>query len=188
MLEGWIAIHRLMQEWEWWDDPIMVKVWIQFLFDANIADNCFKGTPVMRGQLVFGRKAYAKKCSVSEQQIRTVVTRLKSTNEITIKSTKMFSVITISKYEDYQSPLKISTNTSTNTSTYQQPTINQQSTTLEQVTNKIDQLKRPETSKSTFRGNGLEEQWRRYYDELNIALDMRKTDKTYPYPVKPEEG
>ena len=34
----------------------------------------------------------------------------------------------------------------------------------------------------------VKEQWRRYYDDLNVALDMRKVDKTYPYPVKPEEG
>src|SRR5450756_204089 len=74
MLEGWIAIHRLMQKWEWWDDPIMVKVWLQLLFDANISDGHYKGMPVNRGQLVFGRKAYAEKCSISEQQIRTVVT------------------------------------------------------------------------------------------------------------------
>ena len=133
MAEGWIKLHRKILDWEWWDDPVMVKVWLQLLFDANYEPKQWKGRKIERGQLVLGRKAYAKKCCISEQQLRTALTKLKSTNEITITATNRFTLVTVTKYELYQMDERESTNRSTSRATNKQPTNNQQSTTPKEL-------------------------------------------------------
>lgn len=50
--------------------------------------------------------------------------KLKSTGEITIKSTNKFSIVTIVKYEDYQSNGKKSTSKSTGYQLANQPHLN----------------------------------------------------------------
>jgi len=133
MAEGWIKLHRKILDWEWASDPIMMRVWLQLLFDANYEPKRWKGITVERGQLIFGRLAFSKKCGVSEQQIRTAMERLKSTSEITIKTTNRYSLVTIAKYELYQMDETETTSKSTSQLTNNQPTINQQSTTPKEV-------------------------------------------------------
>ena len=63
---------------------------------------------IKRGQLITGRKALAAQTGLSERQIRTALDHLKSTNELTIKSTNKFSLITIvncGKFQDVQSDI-----------------------------------------------------------------------------------
>lgn len=68
---------------------------------------------------------------MSEQEMRTSMEHLKSTNEITIKSTNKFSVITVCKWEEYQIENK---NQPANQPAHQQ-TINQQATTPKEYKN-----------------------------------------------------
>lgn len=49
-----------------------------------------------------GRHKLQELTGISEQSIRTSLERLKSTSEITIKSTNHFSIITLCNYENYQ--------------------------------------------------------------------------------------
>ena len=64
---------------------------------------------------------------LSVQQVRTCLERLKSTNEITINSSRQGTIIQIVKYKDYQ--------VSTNDSTANQPQDNQQVTTNKNIKN-----------------------------------------------------
>ena len=189
MAEGWIKLHRKILDWEWWNDSVMVKVWLQLLFDANYEPKKWKGQTIERGQLIFGRAAYAEKCSISEQQVRTAIERLKSTSEITIKTTNRFSVVTITKYESYQIEGCATTNESTIQTSRKQPTNNQQTTTPKEVKNIDTKLNLPESPKhkSVFREDPEAEAWKRYYEELNQYLEKKKRGEKPPYPVKPGE-
>ena len=80
----------------------------------------------MPGQLVTGRHALSEDTGISEQSIRTCLSRLKSTSEITSESTNQFTLITINNWGIYQDIL---TSESTSESTSDQPAINQRSTT-----------------------------------------------------------
>ena len=102
MSSGWIKLHRSMRDWGWYHKSEMVHLWLHLLLRANHKQRVFEGEVVNRGQLVCGRKQLAKETGITEQTIRTCLTRLKSTNEITIKSTKRFSVVTINNYHTYQ--------------------------------------------------------------------------------------
>jgi len=128
-MEGWIKLFRKILEWDWYDDPNTKSVFLDFVLNASIEDKKWKGIDIKRGQLIVGRKELSKRLGISEQSLRTSITRLKSTSEITSKSTNKFTIITVVNYEKYQNKESKSTSTSTSYLTNEQPAINQQSTT-----------------------------------------------------------
>lgn len=130
---SFIKILRKFTEWQWYNKSEMVHLFIHLLLKANYAKGNFQGQDVERGQLISGLQKLNKDTGISEQSIRTCLNRLKSTGEITIKSTNKFSLITIVKYEDYQDHKIKSTSKSTSKSTNDQQTTNKQSTTIEEV-------------------------------------------------------
>lgn len=127
--KGYIKLDRKLLEWGWWQDEKMVKFWVWLILTANHSDKYENGVLVKRGQKLIGRKKAAKELNFTEQSLRTMISRLKSTNEITTKSTNKYTIITILKYDDYQNYKKKSTTKSTNKLTNEQPTTNQQLTT-----------------------------------------------------------
>ena len=99
---GWIKLHRKIMDWEWWGIPEMFILWVYLIFSANLEDKEWKGMKIPRGSFVTGRKRIAEACGISEQQVRTCLARLENSQQITIKSTNKYSIITICKYDDYQ--------------------------------------------------------------------------------------
>ena len=99
---SFIKLDRKIAEWEWFTDSNTLKLWIYLLVNAQYQDSSYKGIEVKRGQLITGRKKLAEQLEMSEQQIRTCLDHLQATNEITIKPTNKYSLITIEKYGLYQ--------------------------------------------------------------------------------------
>lgn len=99
---GWIKIHRSIKEWEWYGVPEVVVVWIHILVNANMKDLKWKGMMIPRGSFVTSFAQLSKETGLSVQQVRTCIERLKSTNEITTKSTNKWTIVTVCKYNDYQ--------------------------------------------------------------------------------------
>lgn len=128
MSDGWVKLHRKMLEWEWYDDPNTKVVFLHLLLTANFTKTSYKGIELHPGQTIIGRKALAEKLGLSEQNIRTALKRLKSTNEITIEVTNKFSVVTVVNWASYQCLDEEPTNESTNNLTTSQPATNQQLT------------------------------------------------------------
>lgn len=131
-MEGWIKVHRKLFEWEWYSDSKMVHLFLHLLLSANHKDGKFQGVDIKRGQVLTGRHKLSAVTGLSEQNIRTCLFKLESTNEITIKTTNKNSIITLINYDLYQSEsdnLESLTNKSTSKLTINQPTTNQQLTT-----------------------------------------------------------
>ena len=128
---GWIKMHRDVIDWEWFKTPNMYHLFSFLLLSANVKDGKWQGYEIKRGQLITGRKKISEQTGISQQSIRTCLTRLKQTNEITVKSTSKFSVITICNYEKYQT-----------TGSACQPTTNQQSTSNQPATNHKQEVKK----------------------------------------------
>ena len=101
--QGHIKIDRRILNWEWYSDSNMVHVFLHLLLNANYSESRFQGVLVKRGELIIGRLKLAAALGLSEMQIRTCLNKLKSTNEISIKTTNRFSIVTICKYDSYQS-------------------------------------------------------------------------------------
>lgn len=102
MVNGWIKLHRKICEWEWYSDTNTFHLFIHFLLHANHEPRHWRGIDIDAGQLLTSRESLALQTGISERGIRTSLEKLKSTNEVTIKSTNKYSIITIVKWSEYQ--------------------------------------------------------------------------------------
>ncbi len=152
MNSGFVVFHRKILDWEWYSDPVVRGVFMHLILVANHEANNWHGIKIQRGQVLTGRKILAKTLGFSEQQIRTSLTKLKSTNDITMESTKLYSIITVCNYSKYQSK---KSNDQPSKQPSPQPTINQVSTTNNNdnnVTSKRERVIKKRSSKKELEG------------------------------------
>ena len=102
MLEGWVKLHRKIIDWEWYTDENTFRLFLHLLIKVSRKDFNYCGMRLKAGQIVTGRIKLAQELKLTERQIRTALTKLKTTNEIAIKSTSQYSVITLNNWVDYQ--------------------------------------------------------------------------------------
>ena len=112
--EGFIKLYRKMLEWGWYDDGPTKDVFIHLLLIASYEDKFYRGIPLERGQVVTTVKEMEVKLGLTTRQIRTALSKLISTNEVTKKSTSKFTIYTINNYADYQACDKQSDKRATN--------------------------------------------------------------------------
>jgi hypothetical protein len=99
---GWIKIHRVTTDWEWYKTPNMVQFWIHCLLRANHKTMKWQGQEVLEGQFISGRKQLSIETGLTEKNIRTCIERLKSTNELASKNYSKYSLFTINSWKKYQ--------------------------------------------------------------------------------------
>lgn len=150
MRNGWIALHRSLLDWEWYSDANTVRVFLHLLLRANHKPNKWRGIEVQTGSLITGRKALAEELKLTERQIRTALTKLKSTNEIAIKATKAYSIITLVNWASYQGKDDKATNKTSNSESIERPTSDQQTTTNNNVTSKQVNNKTPLSANTDY--------------------------------------
>lgn len=119
-MEGWIKLHRKILDWEWYTDAPVRILFEHLLLTANYEDKRWKGITIKRGQKVTSRQHLAEETGLTEQQVRTALAKLKSTQNITSKTTNKYTLITVENYGLYQSYNDFATNKATN----EQPTNN----------------------------------------------------------------
>lgn len=131
---NWIKLNRKILKWEWYSDNSTRSVFLHALLKANYEPSRYKGHELAIGDVVFGRKKWAEELGLSERQVRTAISHLKETGEIsTIKVTNKFTILRIENWEFYQSKEDEATNNMTNErpTTDQQPTNNRPRTKKE---------------------------------------------------------
>jgi hypothetical protein len=128
MKTGWIKLHNKFLKWEWRQKPEMVALFIHFLLNANYKENKWQGIIIGRGQLVTGLKSLSKNTGLSPRTLITCITSLKSTGEITNKSTNKYRIITIVNWEQYQGMEEKTTSISTGKTTIHRQTTDNQTT------------------------------------------------------------
>lgn len=101
-MSGWIKLHRNILDWEWYSHPPTRVLFMHLLLVANREPSTFQGEAIPAGGKAVGRKQLSAETGLTEQQIRTALINLESTNEITIKTTNRFSVVTLVNWATYQ--------------------------------------------------------------------------------------
>jgi len=134
-MSGWIKIHRKFLDWEWFNKSEAVHLFLYMLIKANHKDAKWQGNDVKRGQFISSLGNISNATGISIQQIRTILKKLEKTNEIEVKSTSQFTIVTICKYECYQDENEITNKPITN---------NQQTTNKRSTTNKNDKKEKNE--------------------------------------------
>jgi len=131
-MDGYVKLYRSLNDWQWKTEPLTLAVFVHLLTNAAFKAHTWKNIELQPGQLLIGREQIAIATGVSEQSVRTALTRLKSTNSITVESTSQGSLVTVIKWAMYQHTDETSTSESTSESTARQPASNQRVTTTEE--------------------------------------------------------
>ena len=101
-MNGYIKLYRQLTEWEWYKEPNTKAVFLHLLIMANHAPGRWQGIDIDRGQHLTSIKKLAEETGLSERNVRTALNHLKSTNEVTSKTTSRWTLITVENYEKYQ--------------------------------------------------------------------------------------
>lgn len=173
---GYIKLDRAIRKWRWYTKKNMLNVWIELLLSAAFEDYYCDGQLVKRGQAIIGREKLAKQLGIGVQELRTCLNRLVSTGEITIQSTNRGSIVTIVKWDEYQSSPSI-TNQESNQRTNQQVTSNQPATNQPLTTIKeIKEDKEVKEIKETYRAEGRL--------RARACFDNAQEDDFYTMPLR----
>lgn len=135
---GWIKLHRKTLNWEWYEDANVFRVFMHLLLTASHLKRRYRGRDLPAGSVITGRNALADECGLSVQKVRTALDKLQSTGEITITATAHYSIISVLKWDDYQSnnqQLTINQPAPNHQLTINQPSVNHQVTTIQECKN-----------------------------------------------------
>ena len=168
---GFIKLHRKIKNWDWIDEPNTFCLFIHLLLNANFEDKKWRGINIKRGEFLTSLSKLSKITGLSMQQVRTALNKLKSTQEITIQSTKLNTFIKLTNYNLYQEK-NIDSNTLDNTEINKAATNEQQSSNKAATTTKeIKEIKEIKEDKKKIIPNFIE---KILFDEF---LSQRKKDK-----------
>lgn len=100
---SWVKTYRSLVDWEWFKSDNMVRLFLYLILSANYTEKKYMGVTIGVGELVTSLKDLNEATGISLRSLRTCINRLKSTHEVTTKTTNKFTIITICNYEFYQS-------------------------------------------------------------------------------------
>lgn len=132
MPEGnFVKIDRKILSWGWYTDPNTCHLFLHCILRANWKPGEWKGVHYERGQFITSLASLSRDTGLSIQQVRTAIKHLELTGEITRTKTPKFTVITVKKYDVYQSDNRVSNKQLTSS----QQGSNRQSTTVQEEKN-----------------------------------------------------
>lgn len=168
---GWLKVHYSLLDWEWYDDLPTRVLFQHLLLRANYADAVWHGIEIKRGQILTSRAMLVKESGLTEQQVRTALKHLISTNEITTEVTNKYTIVTICNYVVYQGEKNETNQQSNKQVTSNQPATNQQLTTREEEYNNI-RKKEKEDLKENISINRDKKETKTKFDFKGALIDL----------------
>lgn len=101
-MNGYIKLLRKFLNWEWYKNQNTKDLFIHCLLKANWEDKKFEGMTIKRGSFVTSLEKLSNEVGISISQLRTALKHLVSTNDLAIKTTNKYRVITVVNYDAYQ--------------------------------------------------------------------------------------
>jgi transcription initiation factor IIE alpha subunit len=139
MTQGWIKLHRGFTKFEWYQDANTMRLFLHLLIMANHKKAKWQGNVIERGQLITSRGHLSRDLGMTVQVVRTSLAKLEKTENITIKTTSKFTMLSICNYDTYQSEGGENNQRLNQQITIKQPALNHQLTI-----NKNDKNKKEE--------------------------------------------
>ena len=112
MTSGWIKLHRKIKEWEWYKDSQIVHLFYHLIVSANDKDKKWKYFNIRRGEFVTSVRNISEETGIPVISVRRKLEILEKSGAILRKTTNKFTLITICKYDSYQSTEQTSEQTS----------------------------------------------------------------------------
>lgn len=162
MEQGWVKLHRKFINWEWYDEPNVKSVFIDLILNANHQASAWHGHEIEKGSFVTSVADIAARNGLTTQQVRSALTKLEKTGEISKKSTNKNTLIIVLGYAKYQDLF-----------------VEEQQTNNKQITNK-QQTNNKQTTNSLYNKNEKNEK-----NEKNIYKREPYKDNTDMYISAP---
>ena len=97
-----IKIDRNILDWGWYKDANTFRVFMHLLLTANIKPHKFLGVEIGRGEVATSLNSLAENLGISIRSVRTAISHLETTGEVTVKRHPRFSVISMPNWDLYQ--------------------------------------------------------------------------------------
>ena len=172
MAKRFIKLYEQITSWEWYRYPNTLCLFIYLLLKANYKDLTFHGRVIKRGQLLTSIPRISTDTGLTVQQTKTALMHLRSTGEVTDEASNQYRVITVVKYDAYQS--------STDKSTDDQPATNRQVNRqlTDELTPCIEYIEKDRyieqiDNNTPSRGGGFDEFWNIYPKKVSKQDAMK---------------
>lgn len=172
MDNDWIKDYRKSIEWWWYKDVPTCHLFFHLLRRVNWKPWVMGTLKILPWEIVTSSLKLAEETGLSRQQVRTALEKLVSTNDITMSATKSFTHIKVLNWVKYQQE-------TTNKVTNEQPTDNQQVTTIEEG-NKVKKEKDTNTVAIATKNpneeffDKLQNNTDWFIDTMNISEEQRE--------------
>lgn len=170
--DTWIKLYRKLLKSPIFDNEKALKIWIWCLLKATHKDrNQLVGLQIVKlknGQFVFGRKKASEELKMKESTIYKYISLLKKLQMIDIKSNNKFSVVSIEKWESYQT---------------NEVKGNNKGTTKEQQRNTNKNVKNVKNKKEICKEKSIEEEIKKFTQNKELIktflefIEYRKSKK-----------
>lgn len=101
MNDWFIKLFRSLIDWEWYDDINTCRLFIHLLLKVNYMDIKWRWIDIKKGERLTSYWNLSSEIGISVMQVRTCLKKLKSTGEVTIKTTNNYTLIKLNNYEKY---------------------------------------------------------------------------------------
>ena len=102
-VKGYITLSRKILDWRWFKKPKTAHIFIYLLLAANFENHDFEDTIIKRGQYACTQERLSAETGLSLKEVRTALDNLKKTGDITIDTSRGYSLITVVEYERFAS-------------------------------------------------------------------------------------
>lgn len=104
---GWVSAYRSLLDDPQFKDPDALALWVRLLLRANYEDKAVKVNNqtihLKRGQFIAGRQSLSASSGVQESKVERLLKRWVNEQQIEQQTFNKFRVISITKYDEYQS-------------------------------------------------------------------------------------
>lgn len=101
---GYVRVYRSFEEWQWYSDIPCKVLYLHCILQANHVTKKWQKIAIGKGTFLTSVSKLSNDTGLTIQQVRTALQKLKSTNDITYKTTNKYTVIEVCNYCDWQNP------------------------------------------------------------------------------------
>lgn len=101
--KGYITLARTIIDWRWFKKPKTAFLFVYLLLSSNFENRDFEDIIIKRGQYACTQERLSAETGLTLKEVRNALDNLKKTGDISIDTSRGYSIITISEYERYAS-------------------------------------------------------------------------------------
>ena len=139
-MNGWIKISRSIDEWQHYQEPSVLAVFLDLLLHAQFEDSWYRGERVKRGENVNSIRTMASRLGMSVNTVQSALKKLVASGEITRVPFKFGMKTIIRNYDQFQGVAEgVSTDVSVSVSTGVSTGVSKNDT-IKEIKNKEDNI------------------------------------------------